>query len=469
MEERTNMKKKTIVYGILVLLLVSLGVFAQEATEVKPIQDIAPTLPQPGSVIFDPPEPTEGGLGQNVYYSVIYDGEGEAAVAVKFMIQNIKKENLTSFTFEIPGRSIRIINAVQEVQEKQKVCSNWQDICTQFDNGKCVEFAHTCENWYEQPIWPPKYYTIEPSFDDTHLKSSASSRINLDLPYPVGSQETATLIIYYKVAESAQKSFGAFHFDFNTAKINYDTDNIRVAINVQEPFILEGGQAEVNYQSTPSYAPLEKAADSRGVQSQELADISSRIQWEPGYIKETKGLDPLESFSVEGKYAKSKFLLHQTTVYVSLLVLVVFIILIYAGARKIAKSKKMNFMTKAVMTGVASGIAVVIIWALVTVFMQSLQNVLPYNIQQMFTMLMIIIAGIIILAAIFGPAVYMGNKYGLPAGFVTFVSAVLTMLIFGMIVLFLYGLMFPNQPPIIYGGGVMMRGGVAEAASAMTK
>src|SRR3989344_812837 len=101
--------------------------FAQEA-ELQSVKSIWTPLP-----------PDSPAFGSNQYYSVVFDGEGEAAVAAKLVIVNTAKSNLTALNVEIPG-NVRIIAAVQEVQFKQRQCNNWERVCTNLSGETCTEY-----------------------------------------------------------------------------------------------------------------------------------------------------------------------------------------------------------------------------------------------------------------------------------------------------------------------------------------
>src|SRR3989338_7731021 len=114
---------------LLIALLLVVSVYAQEAIRM--------------------PTPIDGaGLGQNQFYSVVFDGEGDAIVAAKLKIQNIGKESLKELDIEIPGKNVRLVNIMQEVIRFQKICGAYDP-------------KGNCSYYYNQQIWPPEYYSIE--------------------------------------------------------------------------------------------------------------------------------------------------------------------------------------------------------------------------------------------------------------------------------------------------------------------
>src|SRR3989344_1122535 len=136
--EVVHMKK----YLMLAILMLIPLAFAQ--------QDIAigrpSIMPIPGGDLT---------LSQNHFYSVNFDGEGEATVAAKVAIQNTGKELLKEVKLEIPGTSVRLINALQEVQTKKQRCSNWRDSPAPYSKETSwedlpEEQRNKCDYWYDQ-------------------------------------------------------------------------------------------------------------------------------------------------------------------------------------------------------------------------------------------------------------------------------------------------------------------------------
>ena len=69
-----------------------------------------------------PYSPQFNGMGFNQYYSGFFDEEGDAIVAAKLAIQNTGKEDVNAIIIEIPGKSVQVINALQESLETRKEC-----------------------------------------------------------------------------------------------------------------------------------------------------------------------------------------------------------------------------------------------------------------------------------------------------------------------------------------------------------
>lgn len=391
-----------------------------------------------------PPIPRDEGIGQNQWYSVVLDEEGDAIVAAKLTLQNTGKEAMKNFVVEIAGKEVRLINAIQEVQKKRKECTNWQDICLEIKDNVCIRFERKCIDWYEYPVWPPYYYTLERS----EKVLSKSTIYTFNLSKPIAEQETATVLLYYKVSGYVEKSLGVFDFDFETIKWNFDTNKIRVALNVQEGLFLKGGKAKVEYrEGLMVYASAEKAVPPSGVQSESLQQFSSQIEWQEGLVKTASGLDPLESFHVKGSYSTSRFLLYKGII---LIVLLVIVAIVLAGIYAVKRIKwKPSIAAKIVLIGLASSILLIGVWFLLSYLLGKISEIIGWQYQSMFVPLIVLFGGIFILLILFGPPVYMGLKHGAMIGMFTLVSTMIWLFIILVIMIILFGLI-KTQPPIIY-------------------
>src|SRR3990167_5788480 len=171
-------------------LLLSLALAAL-GSPVYAAADIAPSYPISGSTQT---------TGQNQYYTVVFDGEGETAVAAKLTFQNATKDPIDSVDIEIPGTVVRLITAVQEISQQQPCLrygplpsypqgeeqpQNIMPPCLQYDYGYSL----------------PYYYILTTKED--HL--SLSTKVTLTLPKSVNSQEQFSVLLYYKAVGYVEK------------------------------------------------------------------------------------------------------------------------------------------------------------------------------------------------------------------------------------------------------------------------
>src|SRR3989344_5147217 len=68
--------------------------------------------------------PTNSYNQNNQYYTVTFDGEGEASVIGKLNFYNFGKNQINNIRLEIPGNNIRIINIVQEYYGYNAICAH---------------------------------------------------------------------------------------------------------------------------------------------------------------------------------------------------------------------------------------------------------------------------------------------------------------------------------------------------------
>lgn len=392
-------------------------------------------------------------FGTNQFYNVVFDGEGQAAVVAKILVQNLGKDTINELLLELPGKNVRIISILQEVNEKEQRCSyyNYNCItyakdpqCTQYNNqGECVKTERICikqdqqcASWYNQTIWPPKYYNL----DKTEEQLSESKRIKLKLDVSIKEQETGTFILYYKTDGLANEKLGVFDFDFQTIKMNFDTQQVRVSISVNPELYFQGGEANVNYQ--PSFAVFDKAElmSAKGVQSQELSDFSRNIQYSSGYTKTAQGLDPWESFSVKGKYATSWLMLNKAKIFSGIIIVLAIITGIIFGIRKALRIKKTNVSLAVGLTSFVSSILLTCVWFGGIKLLQWFSNLIYYNSgASMIILLLGLLWIVLMITALFAPSIYLGIKYGIIPAIINFAATLIILLIINIALIILFG------------------------------
>lgn len=377
------------------------------------------------------------------YYSVVFDGEGEAAVLAKINIVNTKQENLEKISIEIPGESVRLINTVQQYAENTKYCSYWDKKCTDMKNSQCLKYEEVCGHWaysYNQPV----FYTLEPEIQ----RLSRSSTVNIQFKKALASQETATIIIYYKATGYVKNSMGVFDFDFETAKVSYDMSNVRVAVNVGSDLYLKGGESKVSY--LPSFGLMEKSAtalSSQAITSSEMTSLSRNLEYQQGFVKTSSGLDPFESFHVTGKYSASKFLLYAGAIILWIVIIALAVLAIIAGIRKI--NLKNNTPLKMVLSGLLSSIGLMLLWALLAFLLKNLHRFVGYSNGEILALLIILVGILATILIIAGPIIYFWVKHGAMKGLWAFVSLIIWLVIIGIVTVLFFSAIHLT-PPVVY-------------------
>lgn len=420
--------KRSITFGILMIMLTLMFLSTVNALSVEPA-----IMPRP-----------DGQFGQDQYYSVFFDAEGDAIVAAKIGIVNGGTEPLSEVTIEIPGESMRIVNIVEEVREKQRRCSYYE-----YDEDD----KRVCAAWQEYYGYPSKYYNVL----HTTETLSKSHKLTLTLGRNLSSQESANLLIYYKEKSYVDEKNGKFFFDFETIKMGVDVNNIRVAVNVPEDLYLEGGESSVDYRDDAVGITKMASADfEEGVSSESLQQFSNQINYARGYVKTTQGLDPWESFHVEGKYATSWANLNSGKIALGIILALGAFALLGLGVRKglkyaIHTRRGSSLAPQITIASFISALSVIALWFVTWFLTRYMQQFLSYDLRALLGLLITLLAGILTLALLVAPSVYFGIKHKVTVGFITFGLTLVLLLVFA-IVLIIFLAMVPAgvRPPMPY-------------------
>ncbi|MBI4139626.1 hypothetical protein HY483_01550 [Candidatus Woesearchaeota archaeon] len=392
---------------LLVLFPVFSNVASADAVSEEPISKmIAPDYyPYPTTNVFFNDVKT--------FYTVSLDGEGEAFVAAKFKLAILDK--MDSFSFEIPGRSVRVLGVVQEYIETSQACSYYDQV------------SKECLYWYTK-YENPKYYSADFVVD----KLSESSKVSVTLPkyFPLPSNASqSSLLVLYKVENVAVESGSVFSFDFSTPKFSMDISSARVSVSVVPPFVLKGSSdASIDYRGNVGMSMLAESSKT-GLMASESSDIqsfSNSIEYTYGAdVYDASGLDPFESFTVQGKYAKSKWLFYKGWIGFGVLLLTSLILLLVWGVRKlinISRDSKSKGLSTTAMVLISSGISslVVLLTTIGTYILLAYSySWIGYQLAEMINLLALLISTIIILASLIIPPLIVGLKRGVVPAVVT--------------------------------------------------
>ncbi len=450
------MKKPMIVLlGILLLVSVVGIAGAQETLESNAgtQETIESKMAIGKSLIMRPiPGPDVGTFGQNHYYAVTFDEEGEAAIAARFEFQNTKKDPLETLTLEIPGTPVRMINAFQEVQDKKQRCGSWTvPVPFAYDTAAedvPKEYYDKCMNWYD--YYETKYYGV----DVKENKLSKSSEYTFTFKKPVTEQNTGALVIYYKAQGYSTKSLGTFNFDFETAKLNQDINSVRVAVTVLEGLSMKGVEGNVEYRSSGMEMKVLAASymAEDGIVSSDLQNFAQQIKWANGLVKTAQGLDPLESFHVTGTYARSKLALYSKPLFISGLVIVLVLIGIIFGVKRIfaapSPAKTKSTKAAAVITGLVCALLMFGIWVVSFLLTKFMVQTVDYQMQSIVILIVGVLAVVLSIALFVIPPLLVGWKFGMIEGVIAFgtmLGMLLLLAIIAVIVLAIAGTSYQPQ------------------------
>jgi len=368
-----------------------------------------------------------GYYGQNQYYYVTFDAEGEAAIFARIELQNT--ENLSEFSLKILGQDIELINIVQEYYLYEEECSNWEETSSAV-SGETEVSTRTCTDYISYPLYPPKYAQV------SYTMGESDGMTNVLMQIPQQDQETITLILYYKTSEYVQENLAVYDYSFQTIQNEYDTSYVRVSVDVAENLYLQGLSSFIDYTTEFSSA------------STDLARVASSISYiDTGYTETASSLDPYESFTVEGKYAKSWWNIYWWKVLVGIAAFCVLLCAAIYALRKVAKKNKKLGLP--LLLGLSSG---VILWATWLACSYVLNN-WYYNPFRETIMLMVILLTILMsIFLLIVPGLYFGITEGVKVGFTCFIATVITLFVLGVISILILLLFFPfsQSGPIIY-------------------
>ncbi|MBI4451038.1 hypothetical protein HY642_03625 [Candidatus Woesearchaeota archaeon] len=361
------------------------------------------------------------------YYTVTFDGEGEAAVLAKLTLKNLGKTAIESILVEVPSSQVRVIYAVEESQGIRKECVRQDIKCARYapepqclnwaPDGTCLETKRpcideqtTCLEFRDVPSYPPVYSTLDASREQL----SQSTKLIFKLPVPIQPEAAASVILYYKAQGFASQSFGLWTADFETIKWGYDTEQVRVALNVQPDMHLKGQESRVSYQ--PSFGTMEKLSAAPAMmqaESAEMGEFSRQISYAPGYAKQTSGLDPWESFHVTAEYSESKFALYSTRYLVGGFISIAVLALLVIGVRKLWRIKLPG-----------AGITVAVVSFLDAILVGGYIIAMPYVLEalwqtmraEVLAVLLLVVAVLVGLFLFIAPAIWVGSKHGWAAG-----------------------------------------------------
>jgi len=356
------------------------------------------------------PYPGNQFYGQNQYYYVVFDGEGEASTVARFDIQNI--DNISDLQFELPGENIRIISVLQEWYSYQERCTYYKpQICD--ENGVCTQ---PCAQYQKYKVYPAKYENID--FDKEILSDSVT--INFDVPHQ--DQETVTILIYYKTESYVNQNGGIFKYDFETITNEFDTSQVRVSIDVAEDLYIKGIESEIEYRDNV----LEANADG-------VAALASRVSSVyAGYIETASGLDPYESFHVTGKYAKSWWAMNGWKPILGIFLGLLALAGLGFGLYRLSR-RRLGF---SISLGIGSGTLLALSWIGVAYILQYGSSIFGYrSVFPTFLVLLTILWSVLLFV---GPAVLVGWKKGVNYGIYTLVATVISAFVFVFAALIVY-------------------------------
>lgn len=410
---------------------------------------------------YDYPTPIALVTSVDQYYSILFGDEGEAIVSVVITIRNSDIEPISHIKMGMPGSPVNIITAVQEIpsNESQK-CNYWiaecivkaeNETCIQYDsNGNCAKYEKPCLETNKVCGSYGINYEYLPKYQKVNIGKTTADWTSIKLGTHISQNEEVKLLIIYKVDDYTEKIFGGNNFEVRTAKFEYLSSTVRVAVNVKEKLHLRGGTSGYYYSD---FSRLSRELIHTSIISERLGkdlfNYINQITNMGGLVKTTSYLEPGERFSVKGSYSKSWLRIYWLRSTFIGLLLISIIGGCIIGIRKLIKytlkhlpkrkksSKKKHEFIIPCFTGLFSALAIIFIWAISFIIIVLMtQSVNIGFIQPLLIVLINFLAVLLTLTLLIGIPIYIGMKFGVWTGVFT-IAALLSWLIISVAILVL--------------------------------
>ena len=425
------------IFAKFLLFLFILLLFSIRAPAVA-AQDKPPSLEARGNTMpisIMPPIPPDTNpiLGQEHAYSVLFRGNGDAVVIFRAAFTNENTNKTNTLSFRIPRATPRRINAFQILREPQ---------CLRYD-ATCVQYQEP--NYFQWYAWTAKYQRASTGF--------SGDTLTITLPQPVKPTKSGSVLLILNASGYTKKNIlGAYTYAFETFTVeSANISKSTIGVSVDNDLVLAGTKGNINYRFSETDAlGMPAFAAKAAVENPQLDQIYSQAGY--GMItKNVSHLEPLESYTVRGRYADSSVRLWAKHLMIGLGMSVVFIISLALLGKKLAGKRIGKHWDIAIMIGASFTTA-----ALVAVYTASL-FILRTWIRQMVSYDVIGIVLILITIISIGVygllltihAILLGISRGLAWGLGTFGLTVLFLVVNAVIMIVVLAVLGGNDSPSI--------------------
>ncbi|MBI4066398.1 hypothetical protein HY411_01635 [Candidatus Gottesmanbacteria bacterium] len=441
---------KTLLF-LFVLLLFSLKTPFIAAQETQ----IAPADPGLTPEKMMPPRPPDDTpiLGQEHAYSVLFRGNGDAVVTMRAAFTNEEQVQTNTVSFRVPRVEPRRISAFQIIREPQCIRYKPYSPNEQAREPQCMEYQETNYfQWYGQA----KYQKATTQF--------TGDTLTIVLPQSIKPAKSGSVLVVFSASGYAKKDiFGTYSYAFETFKVE-DTSVTKatIGISVDSDLVLAGAKGTVNYRFSEAEAmSLASGVEKMAGASPQLDQMYSQVGY--GTITKTAShLEPLESFTVKGRYADSAIRLYGKGILIGLGIFVAAVVLLFFLGRAATRA-----LTNQQVKGVAPSPTDMVVLiggsflsaALIAVYTAGLfllrntvQQVVSYEMVGIVFILATIISigvyGLLLIA----PAILVGLRRGLAWGMGAFGLTILFLVVNAVIMIVVLMLLYGNgvRPMPIY-------------------
>ena len=291
--------------------------------------------------------------GQKQYYTVMMRSDKQSLVYAKVTFENSSAtEDLTSFSFTLPD-DVAVSNlTVQQILAKEttRSCKTYetydayksrvtyayqytQDYYNQ--NKICLMYDETSAYDEDFDFDTNMSGTTEYYYYDYYLRRSADNKFEykdltpkqtgqtytVELPTPIHAKKQGAVLVAYTSKSYISGALGRFTYDFQTFTAKELVSKAVVAINFDDELYsrLTSSARQVSTAAVSSGAEGVGLDSSTSYESKAVDEIQTGIGRGGRYVKEKAQLLPGETFSVQGVFATSMFMLYAPTILWSLL------------------------------------------------------------------------------------------------------------------------------------------------------
>lgn len=369
-------------------------------------------------------------FGQTQKYSVVFRGNGEAVITLNAALSNTTDQPLSELKFRVPKGIPSDIIAYQVIGQRQ---------CIEYDYSKqklsplssvrpeqppCLQYQEPDFNQYIQG------YNVKYQKATTDLQTDT---IILTLPQPIPANNAGGIMLYFRNTGYAKKDiFGGFNYSFETLKIEDKIQTLQVGISTDSDLLLKDTDSSVSYRFADT-SDMMKAETSAG-----MAAPMANAQFDSFYhqigqgsiIKTSSNLQPLDSYVVTGRYAKTSLQLYAKEIAIGISVVIIFLLIIVflirwglhawtkKGSSKNA-STHIHPVVIALISSFGSALTVVIYTIILMFLFRVLTRYMSSDIEGLMMALLLVVSFGVYGFILFAAPVLIGMKRGLVWGAAT--------------------------------------------------
>lgn len=364
-------------------------------------------------------------FGQEHDYSVFVKSNKEAFVFARLALTNPDESPLTKSSFTLANAKASEMSIYQVVLPQE---------CAQHDyrsgSYKCIR--------YKEPSYTQDNNYYGSGYGDTKdieyhkvTYQESNGKYSFDLPKAVEPYKSTAIIVIYATKDYISNSFGRYIFNFETLAVEQRITKANVAVTVETDFQLKHPDKSQDY---PYYGDRNSTLllSAEGAQASFSNPDIDKLVYSiggPGQLNKTfSSITPKETVSVKGMFADSWFKLYLFEVLITILGLVGFFALLFALSKKYGGRIRQTTQTSAAnnrsvqnrfallvpLYWIASFVSTLLVGGLtLAIIALSKSNAFDFlndtsPVVEVFTAL---IAIILFLIAVAGPAVFVGTRH----------------------------------------------------------